>query len=287
MKLCRFNDNRVGLVEGDRVRDVTQALDVLPAVRYPLPGYDPLIANLEAVCKRVAALAPQSESLSLSDVKLLSPVANPGKVVAAPVNYQKHLDEVRIDPALHQGNAAHTAAINQIGLFLKATSSVVGPGEGVALRMLDRRNDHEVELAFVIGKTASQVKAAEAMDYVAAYCIGLDITIRGGEDRSFRKSPDSYCVLGPWLVTRDDIPNPGALDLSISVNGQMRQSSNTRYMILDVPQLIEFASSFYTLRPGDIVITGTPEGVSPIVPGDHIAARIEKIGMMELDVRAY
>src|SRR5215472_3708245 len=114
MKLCRFNDNRVGLVEGDRVRDVTQALDVLPAVRYPLPGYDPLIANLEAVCKRVAALAPQSESLSLSDVKLLSPVANPGKVVAAPVNYQKHLDEVRIDPALHQGNAAHTAAINQI-----------------------------------------------------------------------------------------------------------------------------------------------------------------------------
>jgi 2-keto-4-pentenoate hydratase/2-oxohepta-3-ene-1,7-dioic acid hydratase in catechol pathway len=287
MKLCRFNADRLGLVEGDKVRDVTQALDALPAYRYPLPTLDPLIANLDAVRKRVLEVAPTSDILPLSTVKLLSPVANPGKVVAAPVNYQKHLDEVRVDPALHQGNKAHTTAINQIGLFLKATSSVVGPSEGVALRMLDRRNDHEVELAVVIGKTASQVRAADAIEYVAGYSIGLDITIRGAEDRSFRKSPDSYCVLGPWLVTKDEIPNPGALDLSISVNGQTRQSSNTKYMILGVPELIEFASSFYTLHPGDIVITGTPEGVSPIVPGDHIVATIERIGTMELEVRAY
>jgi len=87
-------------------------------------------------------------------------------------------------------------------------------------------------------------------------------------------------------VTADEIPDPGALDLSISVNGETRQSSNTRYMILGVPELIEFASSFYTLYPGDIVITGTPEGVSPIAPGDVICARIEKIGEMQVQVRA-
>lgn len=287
MKLCRFNEGRLGLVEGDQVRDVTPALDVLPAQHYPFPTYDLLIANLDKVRDRIEALRNQSPQLPLTGLKFLSPVANPGKIVCAPVNYQKHLDEVRADPALHHSSASHTSPIQQIGLFLKSATCLVGPGEGIALRKLDRRNDHEVELAFVIGKTASQVAAKDALDYVAGYAIGLDITIRGGEDRSFRKSPDSYCVLGPWLVTKDEIPNPGALDLSISVNGETRQTSNTKYLILGVAELIEFASAFYTLDPGDIVITGTPEGVSPIVPGDHIVANIESIGSMELDVRAF
>jgi 2-keto-4-pentenoate hydratase/2-oxohepta-3-ene-1,7-dioic acid hydratase in catechol pathway len=287
MKLCRFGEGRLGVVEGENVRDVTAALEVLPAYRYPFPRHDLLIANLDAVLARVREIVRQAPEIPLKGLRLLSPVANPGKIVAAPVNYQKHLDEVRVDPALHQGNASHTAAINQIGLFLKSPTSLVGPSEGIALRKLDRRNDHEVELAFVIGKRASQVAAKHALDYVAGYSIGLDITIRGSEDRSFRKSPDSYSVLGPWLVTKDEIPDPGVLDLSISVNGEVRQSSNTKYMILGVPELIEFASSFYTLDPGDIVITGTPEGVSPISPGDHIVASIEKIGTMELDVRAF
>src|SRR5215470_15856460 len=167
MRLARFDDNRLGLVDGDCLRDVSAALDVLPAVRYPIPPGDMLIARLDAVLARARDIAPSSPRLSLNDVVLRSPVANPGKVVAAPVNYQKHLDEVRDDPSLHQGNVAHTAAINQIGLFLKSPTSLVGPGEGIALRKLDRRNDHEVELAFVIGKTASQVPAKDAMDYVA------------------------------------------------------------------------------------------------------------------------
>ena len=102
---------------------------------------------------------------------------------------------------------------------------------------------------------------------MAGYAIGLDITIRGSEDRSFRKSPDSYSVLGPWLVTADEIPDPGSLDLQISVNGEQRQKSNTRYLILGVRELVELASSFYTLYPGDVIFTGTPEGVSPIEPG--------------------
>jgi 2-keto-4-pentenoate hydratase/2-oxohepta-3-ene-1,7-dioic acid hydratase in catechol pathway len=286
MRLCRFGDARLGLVEGDQVRDVTAALEVLPAYRYPQPNYDAMIAHLDKVVERVRTIAPQSPVLPLAGLKLLSPVANPGKIVAAPVNYQKHLEEVKGDPKLHQNNPAHTASIETIGLFLKATSSLVGPGEGIALRKLDRRNDHEVELAFIIGKQASNVSRDDALQYVAAYSIGLDITIRGPEDRSFRKSPDSYTVLGPWLVTADEIPNPRELDLSISVNGEVRQKSNTKYMILGVPELIEFASSFYTLHPGDIVITGTPEGVSPIQPGDVIAASIEKIGTMEVRVRA-
>jgi 2-keto-4-pentenoate hydratase/2-oxohepta-3-ene-1,7-dioic acid hydratase in catechol pathway len=224
--------------------------------------------------------------MPLASVRLLSPVANPTKIIAAPVNYQKHLDEVKGDQQLHQNNQAHTITIQKAGLFLKASSSLVGPGEGIALRHLDRRNDHEVELALVIGKKGNNISRAEALDYVAGYAIGLDITIRGTEDRSFRKSPDSYMVLGPWLVTADEIPDPGNLNLGISVNGEVRQNSNTKYMILGVAELIELASSFYTLYPGDIISTGTPEGVSPIVPGDRIVATIEEIGAMTVDVRA-
>jgi 2-keto-4-pentenoate hydratase/2-oxohepta-3-ene-1,7-dioic acid hydratase in catechol pathway len=287
MRLCRFGESRLGLVmglaEGSHVRDVTAALDVLPDYRYPLPEYDVLIANLDQVMHRSRSI--DSTLVPMDHLKLLTPVANPGKIIAAPVNYQKHLTEVKADPQLHQGNAAHTITIQQAGLFLKATSSLAGAGEGIALRKLDRRNDHEVELALVIGKRASNVPRDEAMQYVAGYSIGLDITIRGSEDRSLRKSPDSYMVLGPWLVTADEIPDPGALDLSISVNGEVRQSSNTKHMILGVAELIELASSFYSLYPGDIITTGTPEGVSPIVPGDTIVASIEKIGSMKVKVR--
>ncbi len=286
MKLCRFNKDRFGIVEGDIVKDVTAALDVLPQVRYPLPWHDPLIANLAAVGARAQALAAAAPALPVSGVTLLSPIANPGKLVAAPVNYQKHLDEVKGDSQIHHGNVAHTITIQAAGLFLKATSSLAGPGEGVALRKLDRRTDHEIELAFVIGKEARNVAAADALEYVAGYAIGLDITIRGSEDRSFRKSPDSYSVLGPWLVTADEIPDPGALDLQMSVNGDERQKSNTRYLILGVRELVELASSFYTLYPGDVIYTGTPEGVSPIEPGDRIVATIQRIGTMEVAVRA-
>jgi len=286
MRLCRFGDSRLGLVEGSEVTDVTAALDFLSAYRYPLPGYDLLIANLDEVIERVRAITASSPALPLEGLKLLSPVANPGKIIAAPVNYAKHMSEVASDSQLSAGNPSHTITIQKAGLFLKANSALVGAGEGIALRHLERRNDHEVELAVVIGKRANNVSAKDALDYVAGYSIGLDITIRGSEDRSFRKSPDSYMVLGPWLVTADEIPNPGELDLSIVLNGEMKQNSNTRFMTLGVAELIEMASSFYTLHPGDVIITGTPEGVSPIVPGDTIVAAIEKIGSMEVKVRA-
>jgi 2-keto-4-pentenoate hydratase/2-oxohepta-3-ene-1,7-dioic acid hydratase in catechol pathway len=167
-----------------------------------------------------------------------------------------------------------------------ANSSVVGPSQGIAIRHLDRRTDHEVELAVVIGKRASSVAARDALGYIAGYCIGLDITVRGPEERSLRKSIDSYTVLGPYLVTADEIPDPANLDLSLRVNGEQRQGSNTRQLILGIPELIEFASSFYTLLPGDVLLTGTPEGVGPLRPGDVLHARIERIGEMFVKVRA-
>jgi 2-keto-4-pentenoate hydratase/2-oxohepta-3-ene-1,7-dioic acid hydratase in catechol pathway len=270
------------MVEGSHVRDVTAALDILPSYRYPLPSHDVLITHLEQITERARAIAASSQALPLSGLTLLSPVANPGKIIGAPVNYQKHLDEARGDAQLHHHNAV--APIHKAGVFLKASSSLVGPGEGIRLRKLDRRNDPEVELAVVIGKTATSVPRTNALDYVAGYSIGLDITVRGPEERSLRKSPDSYTVLGPWLVTVEEIPDPGVLDLDLAINGEIRQSSNTRYMILGVPELVEFASSFYTLYPGDIILTGTPEGVSPIQPGDVIVASIERVGTMEVRV---
>src|SRR5215510_8216183 len=262
MRVCRFDNQRLGIVEGESptaVRDVTAALDVLPHVRYPLPKHDPLIAHLPQVLAQAGAIAPAAPALPLGDRTLLSPVAKPGKLVAAPVNYHAHLDEVRADKALHHNNPAHTVTIHTAGLFLKATSSLVGPGEGVVIRKPDRRTDHEVELAVVIGTQGSDIPRAEAMEYIAGYTIGLDITIRGSEDRSFRKSVDTHSVLGPWLVTADEISDPGRLDLHIAVNGEQRQKSNTSRLILGVPELIELASSFYTLYPGDVIFTGTPE----------------------------
>ena len=189
MRVCRFGTGRLGVVDGDEVRDVTAALEALPAYRHPLPCFDVLIANLETLRPRIEVLSRQAQPQPLADLKLLSPVANPGKLIAAPVNYQRHLEEVRGSAALHHDN--QIPVIQRAGLFLKATSSLVGAGEGIALRKLERRTDHEVELAFVIGKRASHVLRGDALTYVAGYAIGLDITIRGPEERSLRKSPDS------------------------------------------------------------------------------------------------
>jgi 2-keto-4-pentenoate hydratase/2-oxohepta-3-ene-1,7-dioic acid hydratase in catechol pathway len=284
MKLCRFGDDRVGMVRGGSIRDVTPALAALPSYRYPLPRFDPLIAHLPDLRARIEAEADRSPDLPLTEARLLSPVANPGKVVAAPVNYRKHLEEARADAAIHHNKQVEE--IQRVGLFLKATSSVVGPSEGVAIRHPDRRTDHEIELAAIIGKCADRVPAERAFDYIAAYCIGLDITVRGPEERSLRKSVDSYTVLGPWLVTADEIGDLENLDLELSVNGEVRQRANTRDLLITIAGLIAFASSFYTLFPGDVILTGTPEGVGPIQPGDVMRATIARIGSMSVEVRA-
>jgi len=284
MRLCRFDDDRLGLVTGGQVRDVTAVVERLPARRWPFPKGDPLIAALDELKPAIAAEAERAPARPLAQVKLLSPVANPSKIVAAPVNYRRHLEEARANAQIHFQKQVEE--IQKIGLFLKATSALVGPSEGVALRHLDRRNDHEVELALVIGKPADRVRAVDWVRYVAGYAIGLDMTIRGPEERSLRKSVDSYCVVGPWLVTADEIADPTGLTLSIAVNGEPRQRANTRDLVLGLGTLVELASSFYTLLPGDIILTGTPEGVGPVRPGDVMEAAIDGIGAMRVSVRA-
>jgi 2-keto-4-pentenoate hydratase/2-oxohepta-3-ene-1,7-dioic acid hydratase in catechol pathway len=282
MKICRFDDDRLGLVQGDRVHDVTPVLSELGSFSYPLPRFDPFIASLGKLKAKLQAAAQSSKGVDLAKITLLSPVGNPGKVIAAPVNYTKHLQEALADKGIHHGNLVNE--IHKAGMFLKATSAVVGPGEGVKLVHTDRRNDHEVELAVVIGRTAKDVDAAQAPSCIAGYCIGLDMTIRGPEERSFRKSPDSYCVLGPWLATADEVPDPGALQVSITVNGEPRQHANTSDLIVKVAELVAWASSFYTLHPGDVLLTGTPQGVGPVKPGDVMVAAIERIGSMRVAV---
>ncbi len=284
MRLCRFDDQRLGVVLADKVVDVTAALDTLPSYRYPLPRHDVLVANLETLLPMIERMLPSAPRLALDQVRLLSPVANPGKLIAAPVNYVKHLQEVLGDANLHHQNRINE--IQRAGLFLKATSSLVGVGEGVNIVMPERRTDHEVELAVVIGREAKNVSAADALNYVAGYSIGLDITIRGPEERSLRKSPDTYSLLGPCLVTADEVPQPGELDLEMRVGDEVRQRSNTRELILGVAELIEFASRFYTLHPGDVIFTGTPEGVGPIRAGEEMCARVEGIGEVRVQVRA-
>jgi 2-keto-4-pentenoate hydratase/2-oxohepta-3-ene-1,7-dioic acid hydratase in catechol pathway len=290
MRICRFGDNRLGVYDpaDDTVADVSAALKLLPAQRYPLPGYDLLMANLSKVRAEAKRLLPRAKKTPLSRVRLLAPVANPGKIIVAPLNYADHVSEAQNDPALSHGRFKDPE-IAKLGMELKAGSALVGPSEGVRLRRplvgMENRNDHEIELVAVIGRRGTHIKRDDALKYVGGYCIGLDMTLRGPQFPGFRKSIDTYAVLGPWLVTADEFGSPAAVDLRLSVNEEERQKSNTRYLIYDIPRLIEFASSFYTMNPGDLIYTGTPGGVGPVKPGDRIVSEIQGIGRMVVLVR--
>jgi 2-keto-4-pentenoate hydratase/2-oxohepta-3-ene-1,7-dioic acid hydratase in catechol pathway len=283
MKLCRFGENRYGVVRDGQVYDVTEYV-ATAAVAAPLKRGDSAIANLAAIVKLVDQASLGAPAGRASEMKLLAPVLNPTKIVAAPVNYEAHITESEADPGITFNHAV--ARIDKAGLFLKASSSLVGPGEGVAVRFSDRRSDHEIELGLVIGCECSDVPEARALDVVAGYAIALDMSVRGTEDRSFRKSIDSYSVLGPWLVTPDEVPDPDLVDFTLKVNGAVKQQSNTRHLIFKTRKLIAWASRWYTLYPGDIIMTGTPEGVGPVGPGDVMDCEMQYIGSMRVDVRA-
>lgn len=283
MKLSRYGDGRLGVALGEEIADISGALKLLPHTSYPYPAYDMLISRLDEVVSYAQEHLAGADRIA-ADTPLAAPVANPGKIVAAPVNYMKHLEEVRDQAEIHNQNEAHMRQIQEVGLFLKATSSLIGPSDRVQIGKRERRNDHEIELVAVIGREAKNVAAADALSYVAGYCVGLDMTVRGPEERSLRKSLDTYSVIGPWLVTADEIPDPSGLDMILTVNGHERQRANTRDLVMSVPQLIEYASSYYTLYPGDILFTGTPEGVGPVEPGDRMVATISKVGSITVDI---
>src|SRR6266487_3114531 len=215
MKLCRYDDDRLGVVRGTMVHDVTEAqTQVRAAAPYAMKG-DAVIAALPAWRSRLEEMAAKVPGKPVSQVRLLSPVARPSKLVAAPTNYKAHIEEMAARAAAQ--NAKPSPAIGTAGLFLKANSSLVGPSEGVAIRFPERRNEHEVELAIVFGRQGSDIPRERALDYVVGYSIGLDMAARGPEDRSFRKSIDTYFVFGPWLVTADEILYPHNVLLHLGV----------------------------------------------------------------------
>ena len=288
MKICRFNDGKLGVVEGDIVKDVSAVAEKLPAMRWPLPHGDHFIAHLDEMIPLMREAAKTAPAIALSDVKLLSPVANPPRVIAAPLNFALHVQEAS-NPAINHGvhmpgHEGFATPIDKYGLFLKSQTGLIGAGETVVLQWPDRRNDHEVELGVVIGKGGRHISRDDAMNHIAGYSIALDMVVRGTEDRSFRKSPDTYSVLGPWLVTADEISDPDNLDFGIEVGGEVRQRSNTRELICDVRDLIVRASTIYALYPGDVIMTGTPDGVNSVKPGDVMHCWFEKIGEMNVRV---
>jgi 2-keto-4-pentenoate hydratase/2-oxohepta-3-ene-1,7-dioic acid hydratase in catechol pathway len=195
-------------------------------------------------------------------------------VIAYPVNYHAHGKEMQVS----------YRAANQ-GFFLKPNSSLSGAGEPIVLpRIPGRAVHHECELAIIIGRTGRNIERSNWRDYVFGYSCLLDMVVRGREERVMRKAYDTFCPVGPWITTADEVADPGTLQARLWVNGELRQNANTRDLVLDIPGMIETASAVMTLYPGDIIATGTPEGVGPVVSGDQIRIEIERIGAMSVNV---
>jgi len=286
MKICRFNDERLGLVDGDDIVDVSKALDVLPALRWSFPMGDPLILHWDAVLPAVKEAAPSGTRHKLAEVRLLSPIANPGKIIGIAGNRKnRNAEKLDFGPGVPVGTSRSDG--DPPRMFIKANSALAGSSDGVALRFLDRRNDPEAEFTIVIGRAGTDIAEADALDYVVGYCIGMDMTLRGAESASSRKSIDGYAILGPWMVTADEIPDPDNIAIALSVNGKSLQDSNTSDMAFGIATIIAHASTFYTLHPGDVIMAGSPLGFEPVVPGDVMVAEFERIGRMEIHARAH
>jgi 2,4-didehydro-3-deoxy-L-rhamnonate hydrolase len=277
VKICRFNEDRVGLVRGTSVHDVTSLIGDARC--------EPAIAAIQALTSISDQELRRTTSYPLDRVTLHSPIRAPGKILAAPDNYRAHAAEMQADAAASFGRVP--MPLEKAGLFLKAVTSLVGPSAGVTRRFRERRTDYEVELVAIIGERACDIDAPRALEVVAGYAIGLDITVRGPEDRSFRKSLDTYTVVGPWMTSADEIPDPQTLTMSLKLNGATKQHTSLTDMVTDVRGLIAYASQFSELKPGDMIFTGTPAGVGPIADGDVIVAEVDGIGRMQVTVRDY
>lgn len=286
MKICRFDDQRVGVVEGSDVIDVTEATTNLPPQSWPFPCYDLFVAHWAAIHPQIIALKAKGSRRPISQVSLLSPIANPNKIIGIAGN-RKNRDSEVIDfgPGVELNNTRKES--DPPRMFLKANSALVGCAAGVALRFVERRTDPEAEFTIVIGKQGTDIPHAKALDHVFGYTIGIDMSLRGSEPPSTRKSIDTYAVVGPWLVTQDEVPDPGNVDFSLTVNGRLVQQSNTNKMQFGVADIVAHASKFFTLYPGDIIMAGTPLGFDPSKPGDELVAAFDHIGKMKFSIRAH
>lgn len=271
MKIALFNENSVGVIDGSNVIDITELIAWNKEV--PQASLVGMMGDFEDLKPKIEAGIGSCPVYPISDVSLRAPVPNPSKIIAAPINYILHKQEM---------NTALT--VDRLGFFLKSPSSIIGPDQTVLLPFKDRRVDHEAEIAFVVGKEAKDVKAEDASKYIFGYLALMDITVRGKEDRPWRKSFDTFTPIGPWIVTADEVENPNQLQMNLWVNDEIRQSANTRDLIYDCYKFFEAASSVMTLLPGDIVTTGTPEGVAPITKGDTVRIHIERIGEFSVQV---
>jgi 2-keto-4-pentenoate hydratase/2-oxohepta-3-ene-1,7-dioic acid hydratase in catechol pathway len=276
MKIALFDNFKVGVVKEERIFDISEVVSW--DIQDPQRSLISLMENYQTFRPQIDEYLTTATSSSIAEVKLNPPVPHPTKIVAAPVNYYLHQDEMNAQFS----NAEYT--VEKLGFFLKAPSSIIGPGDTIKLPFKDRRTDHEAELAFVVGKRAKDVPASEAYKYIFGYFALMDITVRGKEDRPWRKSFDTFTPIGPWIVTADEIENPNELGLRLWVNQEVRQSSNTKHLIYNCYKFFEAVSSVLTLEPGDIVTTGTPEGVGSITGGDQVRIQVDRIGEFSVNV---
>jgi 2-keto-4-pentenoate hydratase/2-oxohepta-3-ene-1,7-dioic acid hydratase in catechol pathway len=217
---------------------------------------------------------PTDEVFDASQVRMLAPVL-PSKVCAIGLNYRAHAEE--------QGKPLPEEPL----LFLKPSTSVIGPGDTIVMPPQSQRVDHEAELAVVIGRATRGVRAAEALEHVLGYTCANDVTARDLQSKDVQftraKGFDTFCPLGPHVVTDLD---GDKLDIVCRVNGEVRQSSTTSDMVFKVAELVEHVSSVMTLLPGDVVLTGTPAGISPLADGDNVEIELEGIGVLANPVRS-
>ncbi len=276
MKLVYFDDFKLGVVKDGHVVDVSDVVEEIPHVG-PHDLISRLIEQFEAYRGRLEQAVSDSPGVALDGVRLRSPLPKPGKLVCMAVNYME--DGTRDEPA-------------PINAFLKSSTSVIGPGDTIALSK-DQATvfEHEAELGLVIGKTATKVKASDWQDYVFGYLNFIDVSSRGlgapPMDSFFpTKSPHSSAPMGPYLVTADEIPDPLNLRVHLSVSGDLRQNYHTSDMGHKIDECIEWASSIATLNPGDLLALGTNHrGLGPLQDGDTVVMETEGLGKLELNVR--
>jgi 2-keto-4-pentenoate hydratase/2-oxohepta-3-ene-1,7-dioic acid hydratase in catechol pathway len=287
MRLVTFADGgsaRTGAVVGDRVIDLNRASNgEIPTTMLDLLAQGD--AGLERARRLLAGAG--TEGVPLRQARLLAPIPRPPKnVMALGLNYREHA----IESARARGQEVVFPEVPVI--FTKAATSVVGPDADIVVDYeLTQKPDWEVELGFVIGRQAKNVSRDRAYDHIAGYLVCNDVSARDlqfAHQQFFRgKSLDTFCPLGPWIVTRDEIPDPQRLGIRLRVNGVTKQDSNTSELIFDVPSIVETLSHGITLEPGDVIITGTPSGVGVartppefLQPGDVVEAEIDGIGVL-------
>jgi 2-keto-4-pentenoate hydratase/2-oxohepta-3-ene-1,7-dioic acid hydratase in catechol pathway len=274
VKLCYFNDYRLGVVKGDQVVDITDAVKDIPH----LHAADLIIGLIKRwdAYKAKVAKAAEGKGVALSSVRLRAPVPKPGNIDCMAVNYME-------DGTLKEKP--------QINAFHKMSNAIIGNGDTMVLPDVPAGVfEGEAELALVIGKRATRVPASEAMKYIFGYTGFIDGSARGlpppGNVFFQMKSRDTFAPLGPWIVTADEIADPQNLNITLTNNGTVMQKFNTNDMAHQIPRCIEWLSSIHTLEPGDIVATGTNHrGLNPFMDGDKIELTIEKVGTLKFNVK--